>query len=522
MSKPISFGKLDFKIVASMDKARSTPEAETPFRICVLGDFSGRANRDIVDPASALEGQRPIEVDRDNLEDVMEKLGVAVNLSVAGNRHPSIAIQFAELDDFHPDQLFKRLEVFQALRGTRKRLNDPRTFESAAEEVRNWTGSDTASELSKPVLDQPAPKPPASDQTAASLLNQIVYEAEGEPPKARIATGASEWDTFLRKIVGPHLVPGDDPEQEELVAAVDASISALMKTILHHPNFQTLEAAWRALHFLVYRVKTDALLKVYLLDISKAELAADLSASDDLRSTGIYKLLVDESVGTPGGEPWAVLTGIYTFDQTRKDAELLGRLAKTASVADAPFISAASPHLLGCESWVETPDPHDWKWIPDDDGREAWKELRKLPESTYVGLALPRFLLRLPYGTDTSPTEQFDFEEMPGRPAHDHYLWGNPSIACTYLLAHAFSSNGWNFQPGVTIDIEGLPLHLYKERGESILRPCAEVLFTEQTVEMILGKGIMPLLSFKNQDRVRLGRFQSLADTMTNLTGRWS
>ena len=521
MSKPISFEALDFKVVASMDETRSRPEPETPFRICILGDFSGRSNRGIVDPAFAFEKPHPMEVDRDNIEDVMKTLGVKVQLSLAGEFGPPVVIPFEKLDDFHPEQLYARLEVFQALRDTRKSLIDPRTFETAKKEVRSWNGVVETPEPSEPISKQPAPAPATPGQTTGSILDQIVDEADGRLPDAKTVTKPYGWDAFLQKIVGPHLVPGDDPEQEALVAAVDASVAELMETILHHPDFQALEAAWRALRFLVYRVETDAKLKVYLLDLSKAELTADLSASEDLQSTGIYRLFVEEAVGTPGGEPWAVLAGNYTFDQTREDAGILGRMAKIAGRAGAPFISAAHAHILGCESLADTPDPDDWEKSLAAEDSQAWDALRGLSEAPYLGLALPRFLLRLPYGEDTDPVDYFDFEEMPEGSDHDKYLWGNPSFACAFLLAQAFSRYDWDLRPGMIQDIEGLPLHVYKEQGESKIKPCAEVVFTERALEKILDLGLMPLLSFKNKDTIRLARFQSSAEPLTRLAGRW-
>jgi type VI secretion system protein ImpC len=521
MSKPISFEALDFKVVSSMDETRSRPEPETPFRICILGDFSGRSNRGIVDPSFAFEKPRPIKVDRDNIEDVMKKLGVNVQLSLADESGPPVVIRFEELDDFHPEQLYARLDVFQRLRETRKRLNDLRTYASAKKEIQSWMGADETSRPPDPALKKPPPKPASSGQVSGSLLDQIVGEAEGRRPDTRTVSAPSEWDAFLQKIVGPHLVPGDDPEQEELVAAVDASISGLMQTILHHPDFQAIESAWRALRFLVNRVETDALLKVYLLDISKDELAADLRASDDLETTGTYRLFVEQATGIPGGEPWAMLAGNYTFDKTREDAEILGRMAIIARLAGATFISAAHDHFLGCDSLAHTPDSDDWKRSVDAKDRQAWEALREFPDVTYLGLVLPRFLLRLPYGEACDPVNYFDFEEMPEGSAHENYLWGNPSFACALLLAQAFSRYGWNLRPGVIQDIGGLPLHVYKKQGESVIKPCAEVIFTEKAMQRILDLGVMPLLSYKNQDTVRLARFQSVADPLTQLSGPW-
>jgi type VI secretion system protein ImpC len=507
-------------LVSAMEETRVVPEPETPFRILILGDFSGRANRNIFDIGD-LADRSPLLVDRDNLDEVMARLGVEIHLSIVGNDNPPAFIRFAELEDFHPDRIFERVDVFQALRDIRKKLDDPRTFASAAKEVRSWT--DTAPESSESPSEQRTSQPDISGLTTGSLLDQMLEQAESRPPETRALLDSSGWSAFLQRIVKPHLAPAEDPQQAELVASVDAAVANLMRTILHYPDFQSVEAAWRAVHFLVSRLETDAELKLYLIDISKAELNADLCEAEDLRSTGIYRLLAGQTVGAPGAEPWAVLAGNYTFDQTREDAELLGRMAKIAKAAGAPFISAASTHLLGCESLAETPDPDDWHRKPDttEDGL-AWEELSRIPEASYLGLALPRFLLRLPYGANIDPIEQFDFEEMPLIPDHNYYLWGNPCFACLYLLAQAFTHHGWNLRPGVIQDIEGLPLHIYKEHGESKVKPCAEGVFTERAAEIILDKGLMPLLCFLNQDIIRLARFQSIADPLTSLAGRWS
>ncbi|OQY08388.1 MAG: hypothetical protein B6I22_00825 [Desulfobacteraceae bacterium 4572_123] len=521
MADPISFEELNFKTVASMDETHGRPEHETPFRICIMGDFSGRANRGIADSSSSRANLQPIEVDRDNIEEVMEKLGVKAHLSVSGAVGTPITARFSELDDFHPEQLYARLEVFQTLRDARKRLNDPHSFESAKNEVRNWIRAVETPQHIKPESEQSTPSPAAPGKTSGSLLDQIVEEAKESHPDMKTVSEPSQWDSFMQSIVGPYLVPNRDPEQDELIAAVDASISGLMKKILHHPDFQALESAWRALRFLVYRMETTALLKVYLLDISKDELAADLNGSDDLRKTVAYRLFVEQAVGTPGGEPWAVLAGNYIFDQNREDVEIMGRMAIVGRLAGAPFISGVHDHILGCESLSDTPHPDDWRRPVDPENNRIWKVLRSISDASYLGLALPRFLLRLPYGKNTDPVNYFDFEEIPDSPAHDEYLWGNPAFICALLLAQSFSHDGWDLRPGSIQNIQGLPLHVHKEQGESVTKPCSEVVFTEKALEKILALGVMPVLSYKNRDSVRLARFQSVADPLTQLKGRW-
>jgi type VI secretion system protein ImpC len=509
MQEPISFGELDVEIVGQMEEARGNPDPETPFRIAILGDFSGRANRGIID--TDIADRRTIMVDRDNIDGVLNKLNVEIVLSLMGKEAPPVRIKFSGMDDFHPDSLFNRLDIFEALRDTRQGIKDPITFASFVKEFQQPAESPSKADTNKPVEKM-------SEQTTGSFLDQVLEETETKPSKSGESRGTSEWDNFLRQIVQPQIVPDIEPQQAKIIASIDAATAEFMRMVLHHPDFQALEAAWRAVHFLVSRVETDENLKLYIIDISKDELADDLAEAVELSSTGLYKLLVEQTVSTFGGEPWALLTGNYYFDNGYDDVNILGRLTKIAWASGAPFIAGASEKILGCGSLHETPDPGGWQKPREN---KAWDSLRKLPETPYLGLALPRFLLRLPYGEDTDPIESFEFEEMPYASIHNLYLWGNASIACAYLIAEAFSRNEWNLRPGSMLDIENLPLHLYKEAGEPRTKPCAEVVFTEEAAELILEKGVMPLLSFKNQDRVRLARFQSLADPPVNLAGRW-
>ena len=520
MSKPISFGALDFKIVASMEETRGIPEPDTPFNILMLGDFSGRKNLEIPASDSTLADRRAIEVDRDNLDDVMAEMKPEIQLKLADSENDTVTIRFAELDDLHPDQIFAQHEIFRAIREIRRKLDNPRTFAEAATEIRSWTGSQTA-EIQEP----PAEPPPlaAEDRVLDStgLLDRIIDGAEDQPSETKPSSDASGWSRYLRKIVQPHLVPGQDPRQIELVDTINVAAAGMMRIMLHHPDFQALEAVWRGLDFLVSRLEADGRIKLYVLDLSKSELAADLNDDHDLRNCGIYKLMVEQTVGTAGAEPWAVIGGIYTFGQNREDAELLGRIAKIAAAAGAPFIAAADSNLLGCDSLAKTPDPDDWRATRDKFGQEAWQALQNLPDAAYLGLALPRFLLRLPYGKDTDSLDQFEFEEMAGDPDHENYLWGNPCFACICLLGRAFSTDGWNLQPSGGNDIGNLPLHIYRKAGQTHLKPCAEALLTERAAEIIMSSGLMPLLSFRERDIIRLVRFQSVALPPNPLAGRW-
>lgn len=498
MPRPTTFAKVEIE-TGERSEPVERPDSETPFRIAVLGDFSGRENRAALD--ARLQGRKPVLVDRDNFDNVMARLAPELHLPLGGPGGPRIPVRFRELDDFHPDHLYAHLKIFQALRGTRDRLNDRATFDAAAAEVRAWSGA-----AKNPA---PAPGPDISRFSARELFEQSLSATETRTGSARPARALDDFQAVLRDIVAPYVEPKPDPQRPELVAQVDQAISGQMRALLHHPDFQALEAAWRGLFFLVRRVPTDVNLKIFLVDVAKPELAADLIAT--------FELLVGQN---PGAEPWSALAGNYTFDASADDARLLARMAALARHAGAPFLAAASTRVLGCDSLDATPSPRHWRL--DKETVESWAAVRRLPQAGWLGLALPRFLMRLPYGKQTSPAETFAFEEFSAAPNHEDYLWANPAFACACLLGEAFAESGWDMRPGEIHEISGLPAHVYRADGDSHLKPCAEALLDENAAEAILDRGLMPFVTVKGTDAIRLVRFQSIAMPAAPLAGRWS
>jgi type VI secretion system protein ImpC len=479
------FGEVHLDVEPGAHLSAAVLEPETPFRILLLGDFSGRA----------ATRWKPVEVDRDNFEEVLAGVGPVFS-----------GMRFQELDDFHPDRIYRQSTLFQGLREVRRKLEAPSTFAEAAAEIRAWSQEQrphaatvrTAppAETARPPLPDPA--------SGVSLLDSIVEASEPATPSPVTRRGGLQG--FVESVVAPHTVPAENPELPRLRALVDAEAGARLRALLHHSKFQALEAAWRAVFHLVRAIETSSQLKLYLLDVSKAELAADLSAADDLRESHVWRILVKDAAGTVG-DAWSVVAGNYSFARTVGDAEMLGRLARIMSFARAPFLGEADPGNSGTET---------------EEAARHWERLRRLPEACWIGLAMPRFLLRLPYGKKTDPVESFDFEEMPGAPSHQEYLWGNPAFACVQLMAEAFAHDGWEMRPGAYAEIDRLPVHIYAAEGEKHAKPCAEVLLTERDIDWILDQGYMALASIRDRDAVRLVRFQSIAKPLARLAGRWS
>ena len=480
----------------SPDAAPARPvEPDAPFRICVIGDFGGDTA-----VGAPLAKRRPIEIDRDNFDEVLERLSVVFRCDMPEGQ-PAAAVPIRSLDDFHPDHLVETVATFESLRTLRRQLLNPGTFSKAAAEVRRWLPEAVAGE-SKSAASTPAAPPVDS----GNLLEGILNAADAEASSRR--HGEIDWNAMIREIVQPYSIPAVDPQQEVLVECVDAVTSRTMTALLHSPRFRALEAVWRGLWFLVRRLETDSRLKVFLLHATRDELAADLASGAEPSASGLHKLLVDQTVGTPGAHPWALLLSLEWFAPSDDDAALLSGLLQVAQAAGAPLIAAASGDFVGCTSPDDAADPDDWSSPPLS---ESWQELRQSPAAQWGCLIWPSFLLRLPYGPRTSPVEEFEYEEITGRPRRDDYLWGNPSLIAGCLLGQSYTESGWNLRVGQQEEVTGLPLHVYDDEGESIARPCTEALLSETGARRVRECGLTPLWAVRNQDAVQLPSLQSLA-----------
>ena len=337
---------------------RPAADADTPFRIALFGDFSARSQTERNAGGAAPWAPKATLIDRDNYEDVLEGLKVELRLPDPAGGLTEFTLGFREIDDFHPDEIFARADVFRSLADLRERLSDPHRFADAAREIQSWSSSGDAVEATA----DPSEPPPPSDP--AQLLNQIIGGAPDEPPPAAAPAPTSAKDALkqlLAGVVSEHVVPAADPRQDVYLAQLDDAIAAHMRAILHHPDFQALEAAWRAVHFLIRRLETGTELKLYLVDCTKAELTAALTSADELPATEIYKFLVDQAAGTQGADPWSLWIGNYAFAPTQSDLTLLAHIAPVAAAAGAPFLAAADATFVGAGKLAETPDPDDWQ-----------------------------------------------------------------------------------------------------------------------------------------------------------------
>jgi len=501
-------GNMEFGFEFTRPQPAMRKSQDESMRILILGNFSGWDRQGIHAATDPVTERRPVAVDIDSFDEVLAHFAPRLSFSAGNLPGADDDIEFRTLDDFHPDRLYDRLSVFQELRETRERLSNPVTFQQAAETL---LGTEVSTDQQS--LEQPS----AASEGEGDMLDRLLGKPAATPASAGKPTGVDE---FIKSLIQPHVVPSADPRQPELIAGIDSAISEAMRTLLHQPTFQALEATWRGLYTLVSELDTDSDLHFYVLDVSQDELFADvLAAAADLTQSALYKQLV-ERTRIPGGQPWSLLIGDYAFGPSAEDIALLAALGALSAQAGGPFIATAQPTLLGCTASQELPDPAAWQPL-DSEATARWQALRTSWIAAWLGLALPRVLARLPYGRRGEPIDAFAFEEIPGGGDHGAYLWGSPAFACAYLLASAYLENGWSMQPGDCLELEDLPTYTYQAAGETLMQPCAEVLLGERAAQAILDHGIMPLLSYRNRGAVRVLRFQSIADPATTLAGPW-
>jgi type VI secretion system protein ImpC len=316
-----------------------SPQRKRPgdaFRIAVLGDFSGRSNAGSVEAGQSLAARKPHLVDVDNFEAVFRRWNAKLRLPI-GPAGAAIEVQFQSLEDFHPDQFYNKLDIFRELGALRRRLKSTSTFAAAASEMQSWPAfANRTSSIPAVSNSRGSAMPPGKLSDFARLIGQT----QPAPPRE------SPVDELIKQVMAPYVVPAAHPDQAAMVAAVDEALSATMRRILHHPDLQALEALWRSVDLLTRELETSSQLQIILYDITADEIAADLSSTDALESSGLYQLIVYNPVTDQRVGPPSVLVGNFIFDQTPPHAELLGRISKVAAAGAAPFIAGISTDCL--------------------------------------------------------------------------------------------------------------------------------------------------------------------------------
>lgn len=348
-----------------------------------------------------------------------------------------------------------------------------------------------------------------------SLLTKE-FKAKSEQTKAAVE-GAVK--TLAEQALANSVMVSDDAYKSiaSIIAEIDRKLSEQINLILHHNEFQALESAWRGLHHLVFSTETDEMLKLRFMDISKDDLRRSMKRYKGVAwdQSPLFKKVYEEEYGQLGGEPYGCLVADYFFDHTASDVDLLASVAKVAASAHMPFIAGASPNVLQMDTWQELSNPRDLtKIFTQNLEYAAWNSLRQSEDSRYIGLAMPRFLARLPYGINTNPVDAFHFEETTDGADHSQYVWANAAYAMAVNINRSFKEYGWcSLIRGVESGgvVEGLPCHTFPSDDGGVDIKCpTEIAISDRREAELAKNGFIPLVHRKNTDYAAFIGAQSL------------
>ncbi|MEZ5353920.1 MAG: type VI secretion system contractile sheath large subunit [Bryobacteraceae bacterium] len=338
-------------------------------------------------------------------------------------------------------------------------------------------------DLATDVSEAPAPAAAPPDD-GGNLLDAIV----GRTAEREEAVARGGLSGFIEEIVAPHRERKPGAEEVAREEERNAAESRRLRQVLHHPAFAAVESAWRGLDFLLRAVEPSSPVRFYILDASREEMLEDPEG------------LVGR-IRRPANDGWGAIALLCEFGAGKRDVAALSRWAELASAERAPL-------LAGADGTLETEHPG-----------EEWEEFRKRPVARYVGLAVTRMLMRLPYGRDTSPVEGREFEEMAGEGGA--YAWGHPVWACLAMMGEGFVEYGWELRPRGNGRVSGRPVHVFQREGETEMQACAERVLDDDRIEELLEAGLMPLTASRGGDELWLVRWQSAGSPLSPLAGWW-
>ncbi len=357
---------------------------------------------------------------------------------------------------------------------------------------------------------QPSVEPEAKVSIAlegtTSLLDSIIENSKAAANDAEKARTRDLIGELAEQVLSGTVVVKRDlaSSLDARVAELDRLISEQLNTIMHHPEFQRLEASWRGLRYMIGQSDTSPMLKIKILNASRSDLLKDFRTSSDYDQSALFKKVYEEEYGTFGGAPYAALIGDYEFSRHPDDLYLLEELSHVAASSHAPFIAAAHSGMFGLETFGDIGKPRHLAKIFDTTEYAKWKSFRESEDSRYVGLVLPHMLGRLPYGPETSPVEDFNFIEDVDGTESSKYLWMNASYAYGARLTSAFANYGWlaairGVEGGGLV--EGLPTHTFRtDDGEIALKCPTEVAITDRNEKLLADLGFISLVHCKNTD----------------------
>ncbi|MGF6721229.1 type VI secretion system protein ImpC [Paraburkholderia sp. GAS41] len=351
----------------------------------------------------------------------------------------------------------------------------------------------------------------------SDFANLLQKEFKPKSDKAKEAVETAVRTLAEQALRDTNVISGDVLATiESLIAQIDQKLSDQINLIIHSEEFQKVESAWRGLHYLVNNTETDETLKIRVMNVSKGDLYKTLKKYKGTAwdQSPFFKKLYEEEYGQFGGEPYGALVADYYFDNSGPDVDLLTQMAKISAASHAPFIAAADPAVMLMDSWQELANPRDLTKIFQTPEHAAWRSLRESEDSRYIGLAMPRFLARAPYGAKTNPVDEFDFEEDTSGADSSKYAWANAAYAMATNINRSFKMYGWcsrirGIESGGAV--EGLPVHSFPTDDGGVDMKCpTEIAISDRREAELAKNGFMPLVHKKNSDFAAFIGAQSL------------
>lgn len=313
---------------------------------------------------------------------------------------------------------------------------------------------------------------------------------------------------------------------DDFISEIDQQISAQVNEILHHKDFQRMESAWRSLWYLIDNTEFRQNIRIEVLNVSKDNMLEDFQDCKDWQKSGLFKTVYRDQYNTFGGNPYGLMVSNFEFDNRTPDVQLLSEIARVSAVAKCPFIGGVSAKMFGKkeDSFVGLPRMAEMYEIFEQPQYTKWNSFRETDDSRYIGLAMPRFLLRKPYTVEDQDVKDFTFEEDVRVETHDRYLWGNASFALAGRMTESFAKYGWyNSIVGPTSGgtVPNLPLHQYQATGQYQTKIPTETLISEDMDVDLCNFGFIPLVMRKGSDNAaffdapsakRVGKFPDTAE----------
>jgi len=339
---------------------------------------------------------------------------------------------------------------------------------------------------------------------AVTIIDEIVQATKLQPADEAYAKTKKGLEVFISQLLEPDRVVDQVTRAvvDEMIAEIDNKMSLQLDAILHHPDLQKVESAWRSLKFLVDNTDFRENIKIEILNVTKDELLEDFEDAPEIPKSGLYRTVYTSEYGQFGGQPYGALIGNYEFGAGPQDIKLIQYVASVSAMSHAPFIAAAGAQMFGLENFDALPALKDLKAVFEAPQYTKWQSFRESEDARNVGLALPRFLLRLPYGPDSQPIKSFNYQEDVSA-SHSHYLWGNAAFALGSRISDSFAKYRWCSNiigPKGGGAVEDPPLHQFEAMGAVQTKIPTEILISERREFELAEEGFIGLTMRKGSD----------------------